>query len=1198
MSKKLVFLIILFQICFSSINYDLSDIFLDQINSTGNNYMIESLKDNETVILNPGFSKTYLIQYQKDTNFVFNIENNEKLQINIHSLNCYFEIEFRGKKLYEKELEEYSIKIDSENNNITIKPLIDVINGKYKENYEKKSCPISINSILLQDDQPKLQITNQEENIFYFDYSKLNISYQCKEILEDSFVALYFQFNEKSNFSIDVYYQKEENETSSLTKHIRNSSYIYLDYKFLKYKVTNVTIPGGNLSIAINNKDNKNILMHLKIIEKESFSQLQKDYLNMGFITSKTTHQYYFMEVLKGEEGEFMLHNKRLHGVLYGRIVDKKNMSIEDLYDSSKYPKNDTNGTNMDSIDLKYNQNLLRMNFSYENTSHCLNGCYLLVTFEQVHSEKDFPLIGYEFTILTRFWNYTDYVSQIIDIPFNEYIIGAFESGSISHHYFSVSIPNDAKKIIIQIESNYLDGFYGEGKIKINTAKTIGNTKSLGIINNQHVLTLDVDELKYKEKIISFTFRPKDYYAEIFSFYYFRVLYIRENEVLYYPVDSNLGNLCYPEFDNNTKLYYCRLIYLNSYNDLSTQFAISSSIQNEYFMVYNIRHSKDDGEMSTYDKRFIYLSYGDVNGFAQMIFLFEFQNGELKNILSCMRDTVKNVHPHIYSAQMFYVKESYKTNHFEEVSNYTFLYQYVHGNAGNVKLSFLGYENFISSRNYKGLPLSVDIDSANDKITCSTQRPYYVYYIRLRYNMRNKGIEEIKSGETLNKFVIGGHFPIYYYLKVKNESYINVDLNLRINSYNESMLQNDFLIRSYVLDEDTIKRKINGEYINLRDPIPGNYLSTYKIGLLQVNKPIEENKNYILIEISNNEQNNINSYLLVQLITKEYNNEIYFMPVNHYIIDTFDGENNEPLVENKYYLCSEDKDEDQVLLEMSSGFDDIEIKFDNYSRVKNSFHYYDGFKRYRIYTAYNENVYFSVVNPKKRNANYMMRYYFTGIGGEYEYYLNDDPVRDIIERTDDTVSISLTFNSMVIKKIDSYIKVSNIYFYIYGFLFKPDQNTDEYINTTSILSEKKSTYVNNTIHFYNYTHPQQWQLIFKNIPKVENYIYDLQLQVNVILSHQLFNEEFLIFTKKIDLTDIKDEEKTNYTWIIVGVVIGVVVILLVVFFIIKYLRLKKSNLNLKEDLKSMAYSNDIQKNVINKEKQKSEKETDYDSTFI
>ena len=243
---------------------------------------------------------------------------------------------------------------------------------------------------------------------------------------------------------------------------------------------------------------------------------------------------------------------------------------------------------------------------------------------------------------------------------------------------------------------------------------------------------------------------------------------------------------------------------------------------------------------------------------------------------------------------------------------------------------------------------------------------------------------------------------------------------------------------------------------SLGESIPGNYLSTFKIGLLQVNRPILENKKYILIEIANNEQNYINSYLLVQLIVKEYNNEIYFMPVNHYIIETFDGDNNETLVENKYYLCSEDKGSyDQVLLEMSSGFDDIEIKFDNSTKIRNSFHYFDGCKRYRVYSAYKENVYFSVINPKKRKANYMMRYFFTGLGNENEYYLDGDPEREIISSTDDSVSISLTFNSIMIKKVDKYINRNDIYFYIYGFLFKPDQNTDEYINTTSILSEKK-----------------------------------------------------------------------------------------------------------------------------------------------
>ena len=31
-----------------------------------------------------------------------------------------------------------------------------------------------------------------------------------------------------------------------------------------------------------------------------------------------------------------------------------------------------------------------------------------LITYEQTKSEEDFPLIGYEYTILSRTWNFTD----------------------------------------------------------------------------------------------------------------------------------------------------------------------------------------------------------------------------------------------------------------------------------------------------------------------------------------------------------------------------------------------------------------------------------------------------------------------------------------------------------------------------------------------------------------------------------------------------------------------------------------------------------------------------------------------------------------------------------------------------------------------------------------------------------------------
>ena len=105
--------------------------------------------------------------------------------------------------------------------------------------------------------------------------------------------------------------------------------------------------------------------------------------------------------------------------------------------------------------------------------------------------------------------------------------------------------------------------------------------------------------------------------------------------------------------------------------------------------------------------------------------------------------------------------------------------------------------------------------------------------------MRNKGIEEIKPGQTSSQLMLGGHFPLYYYVKITDKNYANVDVNFRLNSYNESVLQNKFDIRGYMLDEDTIKRKINGEYINLKTPINGTYSNRLKVGLLEVNQKID-----------------------------------------------------------------------------------------------------------------------------------------------------------------------------------------------------------------------------------------------------------------------------------------------------------------------------------------------------------------------
>ena len=789
---------------------------------------------------------------------------------------------------------------------------------------------------------PNLKIENNEENIIYFDpqntnINKLNTSYELKNITEESFIALYFQFNEKTPFKINVVYKNNKSEENSISKDIQNSKTIFLNSSFLLFN-ENETNLEGVISIDIENIDNKSLIMHFKIIEKETISLIEKDSLNFGFISSRLSYQYYYTEIFSKEEGELVLHNKWSYGKLYAKIVNKS--EIIDLNNKEDYPKNDS--INDNSTYLKYNPHGLYLKYSYENTSNCINGCYILITYEQEKLENENYLIGYEFTILWRTWKITDFISQIIDIPLNEYIIGSFEKGSISLHYYSISVPNDAEKLLIQIEGNYIDGFYGEGRHKIYTEKTIGNTKKLDIISNKNVLTLN--KLNYEGNIISFAFRPKDTYADVLSFYYFRILYMKSDEKLYFPIDSHLGNLCLPEFNNNTNKSYCYLIYNNDYNALSRNFSISSTIQNEYFTI-NVTKVYHNGTPKSVIEEFIYYDNDINNSVDYFLFEFEFPKNETRDIVTSFFSNITYINPHIYSPQMFYLSKTTLYNKFNINNNYIFRFIHIYGHGG-ISISFLKYQKFYTSRNFKGKPIAIPIDSKTEEIEFFTSQPQYIFYFQLIYSMKNKGAEEIISGETQSQFVIGGYFPLYYYVKIKDEHYINLNVNFRINSYNESVLQNNFAINGYLLDENSINRKINGEYLQLNDPIVGFYSDIFKVGLLQVNQRLENNSNYLLLQITSNDQNYITSHLLVELLVKEYNDDIYFLPVNQYILETFEGENNTIRYENKYYLTSKLRGLDAAFLEISTAFDDINIEFDNKTDSVYDYDSYSGFKKY------------------------------------------------------------------------------------------------------------------------------------------------------------------------------------------------------------------------------------------------------------
>ena len=1170
-----------------------------------NNEISDFSAENSNQTIEIGISDTYSIEYNKDTIFTFNIPDTDanKYQINIHSINCNFEIDSSVDILNQINLDTYSLEINKDKEKIIVRPLIEYTNREEKENYEKKKCHLSINSI--NENLPGLRIDNKQESFFYFksdNHNKLNISYKIKELSNDSFAALFFRFNENSDFSIDIYGSNTIGQNNLISKKIYNSSYIFLDSDILEnVDKDNESI---NLSIIIKKNDNKNINMFFKMVEKEMVSMIQKNALNYGFITTEVTYQYFYLEVFNEEEGEVMLHNKRFYGELIAKIVTKDEINNTNITDSSIYPQeNDTNSTN-----INYNPHNLKLIYSYKDTLKCVDGCYILITYKQKKSEGYFPNIGYEFTLLSRSWNYSDYIPQIIDIPFNEFILGAFEKRSINtHHYYSVVVPDEIETIIVQIEGNYIDCFLGEGRKRINTMNIRDNEINLDIINNQNVKSFNLTELNFKNKRISFALRSKDYFDNIFSFYYFRVLYVPKNEKLFLPVDSQLGNLCLPEHDEETNHYYCHLIYKNKYNELKANFTISSYNQNEYSKIYVTKIFKN-GATNNETKDLLYKHYNDTDNddIDCFLFTFEFQNSDIKSIISSFHESIKYVYLQIYSPQLFYIHSFNKSCLFNVRNNYILTYKYINGRnlrSGSIDVTFSNSKSFYSNRNFRGRLFIFDIDSNKNIINYHMNEGEWIFVLKLEYNMRNKGIIEIKSGEARSQIIESGNFPLYYYLKIEVEDYIHLDVNLRLNSFDDSVMKNKFDINGYLVNEDTIKRKINEEYIQLPTAIKGYYSNMYKVGLLEINqRKIYDDNNYLLIEIMNNNTINISSSILVDFIIKENNQDIYFMPINQYIIETFNDFNGTIRDKNNYQLFINQKETSQIVLEISPLYNDLDVIFTN-ETSKSDFNYtiaYEkGFKRYVIYNTNDDMIYFYVVNPKKRKASYMIRYHYSDESWRHVYQFNYNVDKQYINQNNDYITLSLTFDPIHIYYLNEPLNSTNIiYLYINGILYKK-QDSEELINTTAILYERKGLKEYQTISLYHFTSGEKYTLLFENIPRNNNYVYDLQIQMNSFLQENIFTESYLIYSTEVDLTDIKlPGVEGSKLWYILGPILGALILLLIIFFVVKYIRLQKTNVVLREDLKSLAYSNDIQKNVINKERQVSEKDKDYDSTFI
>ena len=1125
-----------------------------------NNIQKDIFKENN--ILKPGTSEIRVLNYMKEHYLSFDKNSNydSDLIVNIFSIDCKIKVDNRENIKFNEDTFSFILEKNQLNDNATIKitPIKDIIDGESRYNYENRNCRIIINSIFK--NSMELIVSKSEPTILFFNESlkKFIIKYEIENI-EESFLTFSFIFNEKTNFKINILNNTILNIEEKI---ITNSTNIYFDSTQIKECVSN------NVAISIEHLNDNPILLTFKAIYNNSISLLQKNYLNYGFITSKTFYQYYYMEIYEREEGEIMLHNKRLNGKLLGFIEKKEDPQNMDIKIRNFQNK-------IEDKSLAFDKHTQKLSFNYSDTNDCQKCCHLLIIYNYTiengteNETENETEIGHEFTLLVRVWDETDFSPQIINIPFNEYILGYFEKNSINHHYYSISIPEGTEKIIIQIDANNIEGFIGGGKHKLITVKENNELIDLKLNkkSNKNLITFELNENSIiNNNIVSLAFRPKYLFSSIPCFYYFRIFYlIKKSEKLILPLDSNLGNICKPEREDEGSKYYCYFFLPNKYNEFSKKFSISISDRIDLYTIYCYENGENE-------KRTINYYYFENNNLAYIFFKFEFDDDEVKNILSTFYNGESDINTYVYSSQIYQLNNIKPLNLILDKDYFSLVLMWISG------IGYLSW-NTIDDDQENSIGLSINYDCKPIFIPLKNlisfkfeDNELFVFYMKLKYQGKNE-LEEIYYGETFHELAIKKNFPLFYYLKTNQDS---SEISYRIGD----IIDVNYKIEAYVLEENDINKKLNGDYIELNNAIQGKSDPFYKNGVLQIyninNKNSINDYKYILLKIG--EVGNVmDDRVIINFISLYKMNSSYILPINEYV----SGSLNDNITSKEYILRV--LNNKTCLIEFSSNYDDIKLKL-KFGKSQPKYTE-NGIQKFRIDETYN-NITISIENQNKRpNANYILRYYYSNKEEEYIYSFNilSYEITEL-KKTKDSVSLQFAFNNIKIYDHEKLVEDYGKKFRIHGALFLKNENDDEKKDTLAIISSEPK-YKNHTM--VSSTH-KKFIIIFDNMERIHDnkYIFELQIKVNVLISPLI--EELLVFSKEIDL---KDQLHVINEIIIFSVIIVVfIIVTVIIIIIILWSKHKKRMSAFKERIMSISFVKGISNDEIIQEVKKEEEE--------
>ena len=623
---------------------------------------------------------------------------------------------------------------------------------------------------------PELVLREKEPILFYFNYSikKLKLIYNHDNNRNPIIVSFFIK--EKARFRIECNDGEEK----------INKTIYYKETILIKPHSSNI-----QYNILITRIDQVNSTMIIKASGNNSSSfYLQKNILNLGFIPQNEKCQYYYMKVYKGQEGEILLNNKRLNGMLISQIKNKN--KNDDIIDIKLYPECNKNINLSNNNYLHFDEYNKKTSFNSNNTKNCKDNCYLLVTYYSDQHNSYVNITGNEYTLLTRVWDEDDFISQLINVPLNEFIFGAMDNTSYNVHFYSVFIPEESDYITIEIHGENTVSYAKKGVKKINafkiTDKEIQLNKKLKEKEIININKKDLDLKSFKGQYISFAFKKGDDDEQ--SYYYFRILQPNINNINIYPLDANKESLCETKIFNESNA--CYFLLKNENKELSNTFVFYGFGQKE---IYSTIYCINNGDDYSIDLNNLELIKNNERGYGYIKYEGGCEHSEfvLVKTISNYKDNISFVSNfyHINELDNIFDIYSYQLFYLENYTKIFFNINQTISNKYRVFIINIGGIGYLMSNDTAEKKDSIKLEGRNKTYSFSNDNEIQIrnisfyskvnlaFIIKMNYQRIYDFMDELdcqyKKRDIINK-INEEKFPIIYFLKdIKNEG---MDINL------------------------------------------------------------------------------------------------------------------------------------------------------------------------------------------------------------------------------------------------------------------------------------------------------------------------------------------------------------------------------------------------------------------------------------